>query len=255
MATRMQGAEVEVKLDTSKAERTVSDLEARLVKMQQQAEKLRKALGAAPASVSGGAPSQGGVSGGTAEKNVANEVVEKVKKGMGGASFGMAVSGGAGGAAAKTLTGKISEGVESILPGGVKLAGAAAAGYLAASTAAKISPIALEAIRAALPAEIGNNPLFRGLETGLEALRNAFTTLESGVKAIFTATGKTADLAGASLRLTGQMPALAPIFDENMKADTQESRLEKKFAEYKQKEVAAGVGESLAKIVKESLSR
>lgn len=251
MATRMGGAEVEVKLDTTKAEKTITDLENRLKAMQRKAAELGKSLGAGKASVSGVTSQQvTGTSGGSGEKNVANEVVRNVKK-MGGGKFATAALT----ASVSGIPGRVAGSVESSMPGTLKVAGAAALGYAAASTAAKVSPLALEAVRAALPEALANSAFAKFVEGALEDLRNGFTTLESGVKSIFTGGAKTADLAAASLRVTGQMPNLAYYYDQNVKSDTQESRLEKKFSEYKQKEVAAGVGKALGDLMRGSFSR
>jgi len=242
--TNVGPVQMRVEVDFADSERKLKELQANLQRQNRLAasiqERVLKTTGAKLPGTGGEArPRAGGES--MTDRLLQAAARQSDRAGI--SRFGAAATG----AAARFLP----EGAAKV----AKTAGAVALGYAATSGAAQVSPVVLEGLRAALPDLLGNSPEMKALQTGLEHLRESFAAFESGVKSIFTAGAKTADLAIAGMRLSGQVPNIAYYQDQNMKADSYEDRLRKKFNEFKAKEVSQAIGRTVGQAVSRSLNQ
>lgn len=129
-----------------------------------------------------------------------------------------------------------------------------AAVYGATRTIATGAPLALEVGKglAGLPSD---SPLTKSVEIQLENLRNSFSYLESYVKSIVTGIGKTYEMDVAVARVTGRVPNITLGYGIYREAAMQEDMLEKKFTEFKDKEVAHAVGRSMEDLFKNGINK
>lgn len=243
MATRLGGpVEVEVTLNTKKAEQQINQLESKLKDSKAKATQVNKVAGIEKLTSAAG-PARGVGTGAEARakttKSATERLLDAVKKtGITRQTFMTAPPP----EAATSIGGAVRGVASAVAP--------AVAGYAAVSTAAQASPFAIEALKAALPTALTDNPVFKGLSDSVLAIRESIATLESGVKALYTATTKTADVAAAGMRLTGEVPNIAYYWDQNHKAESQEERLRKTFNRFKMQEVGEAVGRSVAEMTK-----
>ena len=231
MGTRLSGVSIPVSLDTSKALQQLDTLEKKLDKDESKAKATTKAAQNAVANVNvankmkvgGGGSSTQGSSGQSAASKLASF-----------AQYRTPIGGIAGGAA-RAVSGLLPEAAL----GAAKFAGAAVAGYGVASMAAQKAPeivYALEKI-AALEGKLG------GLQSALEGVRRGFSTFESGITTLPKTVGEVKDMTELSLRLGGGMPQIGPLFRQTHLANVYNTELDKKFQQFKNKEVYAGAGE------------
>ena len=73
--------------------------------------------------------------------------------------------------------------------------------------------------------------------------------------AAFSAFSKTKDLGVAGLRLTGELPDIARLYQQNYQADSYVNMLDRKARHERRDEVAASLGDILNKTVKRELNR
>jgi hypothetical protein len=245
MSTRLEGVQIPVELDTSKAQRQLDQLEGKLSKDSKKAVDLNRTL-SMNNTLQGGGVGKGSKTGTTGAGGVPQEksLLQSAKNVVQGST---PVSG---------VFGKI-ESLASRFPTATALAqGAGAAGVLygAVRTIAMNAPLALEAGRAAVGLS-SNDPLFKAVQDQLGNLRNSVNYLESYVKSAVTGIGKTYDMATAMARVNGKVPNLTIGYGIYREADLQEDMLQKKFDEFKQREVAEAVATSMVDFFKGGINR
>jgi hypothetical protein len=234
MATRLGGVEIPITLDTSKALQQLDTLEKKLDKDESKAKATTKAAQNAVANVNvankmkaGGGNNAGGGLRPSGSQSAASKL----------ASFaqGRTPIGGLAGGAARAASGLLPE---SAL-GAVKFAGAATAGYGVASLLAQKLP----ELSYALSKINGLEGQMKGLQAGLEGVRRGFSTFETGITELPKTAREVRDLTELSLRLGGGMPAVGDIFRATHMANVYTTELDKKFNQFKNKEVYAAAGE------------
>jgi hypothetical protein len=245
MGTRLEGVQIPVELDTSKAQRQLDQLEGKLVKDSKKAVDLNRTLsmnntlqGGDSKGAKKGTTGTGGV---TQDRGVLPSIKSIVAQGS------TPVSG---------VFGKI-ESLASRFPTATAIAqgaGAAGALYGAVRSIAMNAPLALEAGRVAANLS-PNDPLFKAVQDQLGNLRNSVNYLESYVKSAITGIGKTYDMATAMARVNGKMPNLTIGYGIYREADLQEDMLQKKFEEFKQREVVEAVATSMVDFFKGGINR
>lgn len=237
MGTRLTGVEIPVSLDTSKAQKQLNDLESKLNKEDKKTKDINRTLSMNKLMDAGS-----GVGGGQKTETPSGTSTKIQKQGnpVSGV-MGKAISRG------EALTNPGAKAV-GLIEGFLSLpATKAAAAYAVASTVAKAAPIALEAIKGF---NGGDTAASSALAKQFEELRSAFVYLESYVKSFVTGIGKTVDMSAAMARVNGKVPNITIGYGIYREAEFQEDTLRKKFDEFKHKEVAAAVGESMAELFK-----
>ena len=133
--------------------------------------------------------------------------------------------------------------------GAAKFAGVAAVGYAAASMTAQRLPDLTYALGkiANLESELS------GVQAALEGFRRVFSTFESGVMAVVPSARKTKAYVEAAFRLGADIPQAGEVFRQEHLASTMQSELNKKFEQFKRKEVYAQGGEEFKKFTERSL--
>lgn len=231
MATRLGGVQIPISLDTSKALQQLDTLEAKLNKEEGKAKATTKAAQNAVANVNVANKMRVGGGGGTTQASSSQSAASKL------ASFaqGRTPIGGIAGGAARAVGGLLPESAM----GAAKFAGAMALGYGAVSlTAQKLPELAF-----ALEKIAGLEGKLNGLQVGLESVRRGFSTFESGITTLPRSIGEVKDMTELSLRLGGGMPQIGPLFRQTHLANVYNTELDKKFNQFKNKEVFAGAGE------------
>jgi hypothetical protein len=245
MSTRLDGVFIPIELDTSKALKQLEQLESKVIKDKKKTDELNKAVDKAEGKPTGGGKTTTGASG---------EPRPPASR-PGTPSFIPPTTQGGSNPVSGTL-GKFA-GVASKLSGSSTLAeGAigAASIYGAVRTIALNAPLALEAGRA-FSGLSPNDPLFKAVNTELTNLRNSVNYMESYVKSAVTGIGKTYDMATAMARVNGKVPNIQIGYGIYREADLEEDMLQKIFEEFKQREVAAAVGVSMAELFKNGMNR
>jgi hypothetical protein len=237
MATRLSGVFIPVSLDTSKSLQQLDTLERKLEKDESQAKATNKAAQNAIANTNvakkmGGAA--GGGSGGGASTQPPSGQSAALK--LGQLAAGRTPIGALAGGTARAIGGLLPQAAV----GAAKFAGAAALGYGAVSFAAQKAP----EIAFALQRIAGLEEKLQGFQLGLESIRRGFSTFESGITTLPKAVGETKDLVETAFRIGGKLPSTATLFRQTHVAAVYESELEKKFNQFKNKEVFAGAGEA-----------
>jgi hypothetical protein len=252
MPTRLEGVQIPVELDTSKAQRQLDDLERDLDKQERTGKRLQDTIGRGP----GSKPSPSGRMTGSSNPDIAqelyNDLLKQIKVDRMRTSSQVRLEQAR---QANTVSGKLNTAIEGAvgdgLGAGLKFAGSL---YAAISATSKAAPIVLEAGRA-LAGLSPNDPNFKAVAQQLENLRNSVTYLESYVKSAVTGIGKTYDMATAISRVHGKVPNLSVGYGIYKEADMQEDMLNKKFSEFKAKEVANAVGVSISEMFEGGLNR
>lgn len=243
MSTRLEGVFIPVELDTSKAQRQLDKLEADIKKDGKKAVDLNRTL-SMNSLLDGGGGGKGaktgttGVGGGPQVKP-ASSITGNLAQAIQGSSPVSGVFGKAASIASKfPAAAALAEGV----------AGAASV-YGAVRTVALNAPLALEAGRAFVGLS-AKDPNFVAVSQQLENFRNSISYLESYVKSAVTGIGKTVDMATAMARVHGKVPNIQIGYGIYKEADMQEDMLNKKFEEFRAKEVAEAVGVSMSEMFK-----
>lgn len=241
MATRLGGpVEIEVRLDTKKAQDQISKLEGQLKTGQKQADNLarttriHKAIGVGHPSRSPGVDAAQG-------KSVTDRLLDRAKA---TALRGSAMSSPAGQMAASAGR-LLPEGAA----GAAKFAGAAALGYAVVSKAAQTAPdVAFVATKVAgLEVQVG------GLQTALEQFRRVFSTFESGIGALKPTYDQSKEYLKAAMRLGADMPNMGEIANQNFMAEVMQKELDKKFESFKTREILSRGGENFKAFTERSV--
>jgi hypothetical protein len=247
MATRLGGpVEIEVKLDTKKAQDQLDKLSGQLKGGQKQIDQITKAASATKPTAGGGAARSPGVqassAGGPAKKRSITDALLSAAKANALRSSVMSSPIGQMGAAAGRLMPESAMGV-------AKFAGAAALGYAAASVTAQRLPDLTYALGkiANLESELS------GLQSALEGFRQVFSKFESGVMSIIPSASKTKAYVEAAFRLGADVPQAGEVFKQEHLANTMQREVDKKFEQFKRKEVYAGGGEQFKKFAERSI--
>jgi len=247
MSTRLEGVQIPVELDTSKAERQLDQLEAKLGKDSKKAVDLNRTLAQntvlQKGSGAGGKSDTTGVSG-TPRSQQSKDAVGQIPAFLQGSTPVSGVVGKLRGLAAGSAT---------LAPLARGAAGAAAL-YAGTRAVAMGAPLALEAGRA-FAGLSPDDPLFKAVQAQLDNLKNSFNYIESYVKSAITGVGKTYDMATAMARVNGKVPNIQIGYGIYKDADMQEDMLRKKFEHFKSMEVATAVGNSMAEMFKGGLNR
>lgn len=237
MTTRLSGVFIPVSLDTSKALQQLDTLEKKLDKDEKAAAATNKAAknAIANSNVAKKVATGGGGGGGTSGPAMASGGQSAASK-LAQMAAGRTPVGGLATQAAGLAGRLLPEGAM----GAAKFAGAAALGYGAVSlTAQKLPELAFALDRIA-----GLEGKLQGFQTSLEGLRRGFSAFESGITTLPKAVGETKDLVELSFRLGGKLPNTATLFRQTHMAAVYETELEKKFNQFKNKEVFAGAGDA-----------
>lgn len=241
MATRLGGpVEIEVNLNTKKAQDQIAKLSDQLKTGQKQADNLarttriHKAIGVGHPSRSPGVDAAGG-------RSVTDKLLDRAKA---TALRGSAMSSPMGqmGAAAGRL---LPEGAV----GAAKFAGAAALGYAAVSKVAQTAPdVTFVAAKVAkMEGDLG------GFQTLLEELRRGFSTFESGIAALKPTYEHTKAYMESAMRLGADVPNLGAVANESFLAEVMQRELDKRFESFKTREVYGRAGENFRKFTERSL--
>jgi hypothetical protein len=109
----------------------------------------------------------------------------------------------------------------------------------------------------ALAIGLASNPITSdwSITRQIESLRNSVTYIESYVKTALDAVHKTMDMSTAMARVNGKVPNITIGYGIYRQAELQEDQLKRKMDEFKQKEVAAAVGESMREIFKGGINK
>lgn len=251
MSTRLEGVFIPVELDTSKAQRQLDELERQAKTESTSVERILQAPYKKLSRGVSGSPS-GSSDSNDVQKGLLSDFqrlmrLDRLRK-FGAARIGQeaasrSVSGVVEGALAKA----VGEG----LPGALKAAGGIYAGV---RTVALNAPLALEAGRAFVGLS-AKDPNFIAVSKQLENLRNSVSYMESYVKSAVTGIGKTYDMATAMARVHGKVPNVQIGYGIYKEADMQEDMLNKKFEEFRAKEVAEAVGVSMSEMFKGGWNR
>lgn len=232
MSTRLSGVEIPISLDTSKALQQLDTLEKKLEKDESAAKATTKAAQSAIANtkVANQMRQAGGGSGPSGAPSAAQGALSKLSGPKLGGPFGQVASGAAG------VAGRL---IPEQAMGAIKFAGAVAFGYgVASATAQKLPELTF-----ALEKITGLEARISGLQSGLENLRRGFSTFESGVTTLPKSIGEVKEMAELSFRLGGGVPNINALFKQVHMANVYESELDKKFNQFKNKEIYAGAGE------------
>jgi hypothetical protein len=238
--------EIEVRLNTKKAEGQIDKLSESLKKGQKQAEniarteRIHKAIGVGSPSRSPGVGTSG--PGAQSGKSITETLLDRAK-----------VTALRGNAVASQL-GQKAAGFGRMIPEGVvgaaKFAGAAAIGYAAVSTAAQAAPTLTF-----VAAKVSNlESQLSGLQLALEQFRRVFSTFESGIGALKPTYDQSKEYMKAAMRLGADVPNMGEIANQNFMAEVMQKEVDKKFEQFKTKEVYAGGGEQFRKFTERSLS-
>ena len=241
MATRLGGpVEIEVNLNTKKAQYQIAKLSDQLKTGQKQADNLarttriHKAIGVGHPSRSPGVDAAGG-------KDVTGRLLDRAKA---TALRGSAMSSPIGqmGAAAGRI---LPEGAA----GAAKFAGAAALGYAAVSKVAQTAPdVTFVAAKVAkMESDLG------GLQLALEQFRRVFSTFESGIGSLKPTYDQSKEYLKAAMRLGADVPNMGEIANQNFMAEVMQKEVDKKFESFKTREVYARGGENFRKFTERSL--
>ena len=234
MSTRLSGVSIPVSLDVSKALQQLDTLENKLEKDEKAAKATSKAAQNAIANTNVAKKMGVGDGGGSGPSSGPSAASKLASFAQGRSPIG-AIAGGA------------ARGIGALLPqsavAAAKFAGAAALGYGAVSLAAQKAP----EIAFALERIAGLEDKLRGFQLGLESVRRGFSTFESGITSLPKAVGETKDLVELAFRLGGKMPNVGDLFRQTHTASVYESELDKKFNQFKNKEIYAGAGEDYLK--------
>lgn len=229
MATRLSGVFIPVSLDTSKAIQQLDAMERKLGQDEAAAKRVNKE--AKNATANAAVAKKMGVGGGGSGSGQESGVVSKLA--------GLASRTPAGG-----LAGTASRVAGSLIPGSAvaaaKFAGGVALGYAAVSLTAQKLP----ELTYALEKIAGLESRLQGLQVGLESVRRGFSTFESGITTLPKSMNEVSDLVDLSFRLGGSPPNIPGLFKQVHLANVYETELDKKFDQFRHKEVYAGAGES-----------
>lgn len=241
MSTRLEGVQIPVELDTSKAQKQLDQLEGKLAKDGKKAVDLNRTLNMNSLLSGGGGKGAKtgttGTGGGVSAPSIKNALPLPSTP----------VSG---------VFGKIDS-LASRFPTTAalgKAAGGAAAIYGAVRTVAMNAPLALEAGRAAVGLS-DKDPNFQAVQAQLGHLQNSVNYLESYVKSAVTGIGKTYDMATAMARVHGKVPNIQIGYGIYKEADLQEDMLKRKFESFQKLELAEAVGNSMLEFFKGGINR
>lgn len=255
MSTRLEGVQIPVELDTTKAQRQLDNLERSLNRTGGSGGQSgsRAPSGSSTRSGSGSMKPRmmGGMDLDLAE-DLYNELlrqirIDRIRKfgtiRVEQANRANSFSGIVNAAATKA----VGEG----FGGAMKLAGGLYAGI---SAVAKNAPLALEAGRAAVGLS-SKDPNYSAVQAQLGNLQNAVNYLESYLKSAVTGIGKTYDMATAMARVHGKVPNIQIGYGIYKEADLQEDMLKRKFESFQKLELAEAVGNSMLEFFKGGINR
>jgi len=236
MASRLEPVRQEVKLDFTQTKRELDELEKRIAQSGRKADVVDKVVRQKVG------PSGGRGRGEEPGKSITDRLMDEVDKRMGG---GTGVSGGkrsgVSRAAGAAVVGGVSRFASPAAAAAIRSVAVPAAGYAAVSGGAQFSPAAIEFLREALGMPEGMGPVMEAVE----GLRNAFATFESGVTGTVAGIKEAIGMSAVGARLTGTAPSPGLWADESATSHQMERMLEKKFNDFKRREVAGGMGRAL----------
>lgn len=244
MATRLGGpVEIEVRLNTKKAEGQIDKLSESLKKGQKQAENLARTERAHKAIGIGGPGRGAGV--GREQGDTGRSITETLLSRAKATSL-------RGNVVSSAVGQRLAGAGQFLSPGAMGVAkgvGAAALGYAAVSAAAQAAPTASYAVTKAIDPNADAGPL----QDMLEQFRRLFSTFESGVTSLKPSADQSWAYMKAALRLGADVPNMGESFNQNFMANVMQSEIDKKFEAFKSKEFYARGGEVMRKKLEEAI--
>lgn len=248
MGTRLEGVQISVELDTSKAQRQIEQLDAQVARDSKKAKDINRTLNPGGSFGSTGAknPATGttGVSGGV-QGTLARMIgrLPSVPQASTPISGTLSKAGGGGLGAAETVgAGLLSRGALGSMAG-TAVAGAAAV-YATTKAVGEGGSALAAAAQGAFP-DLANHPAFKEVLHQVNQLRSFVNYLESTFSSFFTAAGKTGEMTAATARIHGTIPNLPRQFFAFSEADRLEKEMEKHFEDLKSDEIFRVLGSAV----------